>query len=64
MAEIKQKLITPRVPNFIFIEGRQDGLVESPKIAVGELSDLILREIAEDWLKELLQVAKNQRGGQ
>jgi len=65
MAEVKQKLITPSVPNFILIEtkpGRKhDGLQESPKIAIGELPNETLEEIAADWKKELLRVAQAQR---
>ena len=65
MADIKMKLITPSVPNFIFIAGpagkRQDGWKESPKIALGDLNDGQLQDIAEEWLQALFDRANEQR---
>lgn len=65
MAEIIQKLKTPSVPSFIFMEmpvGRkQDGFTEAPKISIADLSNETLEEIASDWKFELLRTADRLR---
>lgn len=65
MAEIKRKLITPRVPNFILIESepvlRQDGWKELPKVPVGDLTDETLEEIVREWRIALFRNAERQR---
>jgi len=65
MAEIKMKLKTPSVPNFIVIETtpgkREDGFKEAPTIRVGDLSNETLEEIAEDWKRALFENAARQR---
>ena len=65
MAEIKQQLKTPIVPNFILIETplglREEGWKESLSISIADLSPETLIEIAEDWKKELLAKAQMKR---
>ncbi len=65
MAEITQKLVTPRVPNFIMIEGptgrRQDGFIESTKVSIADLADDQLLQIAEDWKSDLIARAQDIR---
>lgn len=65
MSDIKLKLKTPSVPNFILVEmpigKKQDGFVEAPKLRVSDLSDTQLIEIAEEWKNELLKKAMEQR---
>ena len=65
MAKVILNLKTPEVPNFIIIEmppgKRQDGFKESPKLKVGDLTDLQLEQIASDWGKALFSKARQQR---
>jgi hypothetical protein len=65
MAEIKQKLKIPQVPNFILIETppglRQEGWKESPSISIADLPPETLIEIADEWKKELLAKAEIKR---
>lgn len=65
MAEIKQKLKIPSVPNFILIETppglRQEGWKESMSISIADLSPETLIEIADEWKKELLAKAQMKR---
>ena len=65
MTDIKLKLKTPSVPNYILFEmpigQRQDGFQENPKVRVGDLTDEQLEEIAEEWKHALFKKAKEQR---
>ena len=66
MTDIKFKLITPSVPNFIFIDIpqynlRQDGFKERPKINIEDLSQEQLEEIAEEWKRDLFKRAANRK---
>jgi predicted phosphoribosyltransferase len=66
MAEIVQKLITPSVPNFIFMEAppgkRQDGVnFDRLKVSIADLSDETLEELARDWKNDLLKRAYELR---
>lgn len=40
---------------------RQDGFKESPKLKVGDLGDLQLEQIANDWREALFAKAREQR---
>lgn len=58
MTEIKLKLQTPSVPNFIRIDmsvssTRQEGLKELPTIDIADLTREQLESIANDWRVEL-----------
>lgn len=66
MAEIKQKLKTPSVPNYIIIDNgaigrKQDRFIESPKVSVGDLPDETIEEICKEWREQLFNVARKQR---
>lgn len=66
MAEIKQKLKVPNVPNYIIIDTgvvskKQDGFTESQSVAVGDLPNETLEEIVKEWRQELFRVATRQR---
>lgn len=65
MASVKIDLVTPKVPNFIFLHGtpktRQEGFKESPKVSLGELDDETLRQIGDEWTQALLKRAQEQR---
>ena len=57
--------LVPKVPNFIMHEGivgeRQDGFKESPKTPIGDLTDAQLIQIANEWRKNLLELAREKR---
>ena len=62
---IEIKLIIPSVPNFIFCEGekttKENGLRERPKVAIGDLDNTKIDQIAEEWKAALYVVANRQR---
>lgn len=65
MSHIKLKLKTPSVPNFILLDlpviYKQDGFSGSPSIAVGDLDNEQLEEIAKEWKISLFSIASRQR---
>jgi hypothetical protein len=66
MSEITFKLKTPTVPNFIIIDNsctgkRQDGFRESPKVALGDLTEKQIDDLAENFRLAMHDRAKIQR---
>jgi len=66
MSGINLKLITPSVPNYIFIEmpgvaQKQDGFKQAPKVSLADLSISQLESIAGDWRAALLDNAHRMR---
>lgn len=66
MTDITLKIQTPNVPNFVRIElpssgKREDGFKDLPIIAIGDLSDTQLDQLAHDWKIKLFQNANRQR---
>ena len=66
MSEIKFKLCTPTVPNFIFIDmgqvgKRQDGYREKPKVSLAELSEEQIDQVAENYRLALHERANQKR---
>lgn len=55
--EIKLKVILPHMPNFIILDDgkvglKQDGIVEKPKISVGDLTPEQIEEYIVMWSEE------------
>jgi len=65
MTHIKIKLVCPPVPDYISMElpprPRQEGLNFQKGLDIADLEDEQLKEIAEEWAKELLQKALLRR---
>jgi len=55
---MKVMLRTPSLPNYLFIEvnGQEVG-----NISVGDVSDDDLKEVAERWVKALMEHARKKR---
>ena len=51
---MKQKIVTPTVPNFIKVEVGK----ESVMLSVAEFNDEELTKIGEEWTKDLIAKAK------
>lgn len=63
--EIKLKIKTPRVPNFVSIEmpehARSEGFKELPSISIADLSEDQLNDIASNWCNDLHDMAETLR---
>jgi hypothetical protein len=67
MAEVKVKLRPFTVPNFVIVEeaprARQEGFRESPKYALHELDDETIRELIDEFRKNVWAKVSSGRAG-
>ncbi len=66
MSEIRIKLATPTVPNYLMhadppVGRRQDGIRETPKVDIADVPDAALEEIGREWTAALRQRAIERR---
>ena len=56
MAYVNLKVETPTVPNFLNVEGLEEGSI----IDVALVPEGVLRELGEEWINQLIENAKER----